>query len=198
MIARALAGRPDGSPGFEIAYHGTITQWYGVDLIVRAVAILRSDLPGVRAVVLGEGDALEEARGLARALGVADRIEFSGRYLPIEEALARVATADCGVIPNRPSVLNRFALSSKLFEYVALGIPVVVSRLETLEAHFDASEVTFFEPGDAELLAAAIQSVARSRSDARSKARAASSRAESYSWQVNRLRYQKVLEGLSS
>jgi glycosyltransferase involved in cell wall biosynthesis len=200
LVARALDGAPaapeDGA--FTVAYHGTITAWYGVDLVVDAIALLAERLPDVRGVVLGAGDALDGARALAAERGVADRIAFSGTYLPIEEALRRVAGASCGAIPNRPTTLNRFALSSKLFEYVALGIPAVVARLDTLAAHFSDDEMTFFEPGDAGSLAGALEWVARNPEEAAAKVERAARRAESYSWHRNRDRYLRVLAGAPS
>ena len=132
-------------------------------------------------------------RESARRLGVASRISFSGQYVPIAAALCEVARASCGVIPNRPSLLNRFALSSKLFEYVALEIPVVVSRLETLESHFSDDEVTFFEPGDAASLAEAVRWVATHSKEAEAKTRRARARAAAYSWERQRERYLSLL-----
>lgn len=202
LVARALDGVPaaarDGDSTFTVAYHGTITAWYGVDLVVEAIALLAERLPDVRGVVLGAGDALDDARALAGDRGVADRIEFSGGYLPIEEALRRVSGASCGAIPNRPTTLNRFALSSKLFEYVALGVPAVVARLDTLAAHFSDDEMTFFEPGDAASLAGALEWVARNPEEAAAKVERAALRAESYSWRRNRDRYLQVLAGAPS
>lgn len=187
-------GLPRAADPFTIAYHGTITGWYGVDLLVQALAELGSDVPGARALVLGDGDALPAARRLAEERGVAERCTFSGRYVPIEDALAAVAGAACGVIPNRSSPLNRFALSSKLFEYVALGVPVAVSRLETLKAHFDGDEVTFFEPDDASSLAAALRWIAHHPDEAREKATRAQQRARAYAWRENRVRYLDIVE----
>jgi glycosyltransferase involved in cell wall biosynthesis len=180
--------------GFLLAYHGTLTHWYGVDLLLEALDRLRDQLPSARAIILGAGDALIELRALTADRGLVDRVAFSGAYLPIEETLARVAGASCGVIPNRPSTLNRFALSSKLFEYVALGVPVAVSRLQTLEAHFASDEVTFFEPGNAESLAEAVLWIANHQVQARDKATRASQRARQYSWDQNRQRYLALLE----
>jgi len=139
---------PSGDGEFTVAYHGTITHWYGVDLLVQAIALLRGQERRVRAVIVGEGDELERVRELAAELGVGDSVSFSNRYLPIEEALGTVAGTDCGIISNRPSEINRFILPNKLFEYVALGIPVVSARLETVAAHFDDDELTFCRPGD--------------------------------------------------
>jgi glycosyltransferase involved in cell wall biosynthesis len=193
-VRRSSARSGEGE--FTVAYHGTITRWYGVDLLVRAIGLLRAQERRVRAVILGEGDQLETVRELAAELGVADSVTFSNRYLPIEEALEAVAATDCGVISNRPSEINRFILPNKLFEYVALGIPVVSARLETVAAHFDDEDLTFCRPGDPESLAGAIAWVMDERVAAMQKSVRAQARAELYRWDTSRIRYLDVLQGL--
>ena len=195
-VSRARAAVSAPADGFIVAYHGTITDWYGVDFLVRAVAQLEGRVPAIRALVLGDGDALSPAEELARQLGIDERVQFSRAYLPHDEVLRAVATATCGIIPNRPTRLNRFALSSKLLEYVALEIPVVVARLETLAAHFSEDEVTFFTPGDPGSLADAIAWVAEHPHEAREKAERARERAEAYSWPANRARLLAALAGV--
>jgi glycosyltransferase involved in cell wall biosynthesis len=189
-------GRPPRTAGapFTLAYHGTITPAYGVDLIIEALPAVLEEAPDTRCTILGEGDALPAVQQRAAELGVSDRVDFSGRYLPIADALQLVAAADCGVIPNRPLDYNRFALSSKLFEYVALGVPAVVAALQTLTRHFGADDVTFFEPGDPAALAKAIISVARHPEAAREKAARARVTGREYSWSEHRTRYLGVLE----
>jgi glycosyltransferase involved in cell wall biosynthesis len=186
-VARAQAERI-GHPAdaFVVAYHGTVTRWYGVDLVVEAIAKLQERVPEIRGLVLGEGDALPEVEALAERLGISSRIEFPTELVSQAEAICGVAGATVGIIPNRPTPLNRFALSSKLLEYVSLGIPVVVSRLETLAAHFDPDEVTFFEPGRSDSLADAIAWVAEHPEEARAKALRAHARAAEYSWERSR------------
>lgn len=197
-VDRARAARRRNSDSFVVAYHGTITHWYGVDLVVEAIGRLDERIPELSGLVIGEGDALNAAERLARERGVQKRIDFSGAYVPHAEALRRVAGASCGVIPNRRSRLNRFALSSKLLDYVTLGIPVVVARLETLAAHFSPDEVTFFEPDDVDSLAEAIAWVAEHPTEAREKTERARRRAEAYSWRVSRKRLLEVLSGVAS
>jgi glycosyltransferase involved in cell wall biosynthesis len=184
--ARRRRKRGDEHEGFTVAYHGTVTQWYGLDLVIEALALARADIPGIRAIVIGVGDAMEPTRRLAAELGLGDRVEFLDA-MPQEATLERIATADCGVIPNKPTTLNRFALSSKLFEYVALGIPVAVARLETLARHFDDDEVAFFAPGDFGALASALVSIAKDPRAATARAERARARAQAdYSWTSNR------------
>ena len=193
--AREVAARNgQDANGFIVAYHGTVTHWYGVDLLVDAIARLRDRIPGLRGLILGEGDALPEIELLARERGLAETVEFPTHLLSQSDAISRVAGASCGVVPNRASPLNRFALSSKLFEYIEVGIPAVVARLETLEAHFGPDEVTFFEPGDAGSLAEAIAWVAEHPVEAREKLERAQRRAREYSWHASRARLLKALD----
>lgn len=187
----------DSKDGFVIAYHGTVTHWYGIDLIVDAMDEVREDLPQARAIILGDGDAIDQVRGHVRAAGLEDRVELSGRFLPNAEALTTVRSADCGVVPNLPSALNDLTLSGKLLDYTLLGVPAVVAELEVQAAHFDETEVTFFKPGDAHSLAQAIRWVAANPQEAAVKAQRARTRAEAYSWPHQRDAYQRLLAELA-
>jgi glycosyltransferase involved in cell wall biosynthesis len=180
---------------FTVAYAGTIAPWYGVELIVDAMALLDGELANARAVIFGGGDALDAVRARAEAKRVASRVEFAG-WLQSSELLQQLDHASCGVIPNLPTELNRFALSTKLFEYIELGLPAVVARLETLSAHFCEDEVTFFTPGDAASLATALRSVAAQRREAEAKVQRARARvAREYSWEANSTRYVAAITG---
>jgi glycosyltransferase involved in cell wall biosynthesis len=183
---------------FRVVYHGTITPPYGVDLLCRAAALASRAVPGLRLELYGEGDALPAVRELAAEHGFAERLHASGRYLPHREVLERIAGASVGVVPNRPTRLNRFALSSKLFEYVALGIPAVVADLPTLRAHFSAEEVRFFAAGDPGALAEALTEVAADPAAARRRAEAARRRYEAYRWPAQARRYVELLETLAA
>jgi glycosyltransferase involved in cell wall biosynthesis len=188
VIDRARITPPFGRDPhtFTVAYHGTLTWWYGTDLILEAIETLRRQGLDVDGVILGDGDAVPSLLARAQEPLLSGHVELSARYLPIEQALATAARAGCGVIPNRPTQINRFALSSKLFEYVELCVPVVVARLDTLAAHFAEDEVTFFEPGNPDDLARAIRWIYEHPDEARAKAERARRRAEAYSWSQGR------------
>jgi glycosyltransferase involved in cell wall biosynthesis len=185
------------SRGFRVAYHGTLTWWYGADAVIQALARLVEDGVDAEALLVGAGDAVPHLIEEVRSADLEERVVMSGRYLPIEDALASIVGSACGVIPNRPSLINRFALSSKLFEYIALGIPVVVARLETLAAHFSEDEVTFFEPGNVADLHRALRWVHDHSDEAGAKAQRARIRADEYSWSENRGRLHGLYHDLT-
>jgi glycosyltransferase involved in cell wall biosynthesis len=195
---RLLPATPSrGEDGFRVVYQGTVTPPYGVHLLVEATARIAEEVPEMRLEIYGDGDALPDIRSLAETLGVARRVRFSGRFLPQSEVLERVQSASVGVIPNLPTPLNQFALSTKLFEYVALGIPVVSADLPTIREHFSDAELRFFSAGDADALTAALLEIRREPEAAALRARAARSRYERYRWRVHARRYADVLERCS-
>jgi glycosyltransferase involved in cell wall biosynthesis len=189
--------RETSAPGFRVVYHGTVTPPYGVEVLVRAAAEIAAEVPDLRLEIYGEGDSLPAVKAAAHRLGLDDRLVLSGRYLPQREVLERIQGASVGVIPNLPTRLNRYALSSKLFEYVAMGIPVVCSDLPTLRAHFDGDEALFFAAGDARSLAGALRAVAADPEGAARRARAARRRYERYRWGIQARRYTGLLRSLT-
>ena len=188
------AGLERKRDGFRIVYHGTVTPPYGVNLLVEAVARIAEDVPDVRLDIYGAGDEVPKISALAESLGVADRVTLSARYLPHVEVLERVRVASVGVIPNLPVRFNRLALSTKLFEYVALGIPVVCADLGAIREHFSDSEMLFFTAGDADALASALLETWREPDTAAARSKAALDRYEGYRWPAQARRYADVLD----
>jgi glycosyltransferase involved in cell wall biosynthesis len=177
----------------RVVYHGTVTPHYGVHLLVEAAALLAPLVPNLRVEIHGEGDAVAGLRRRARELGVEGVVAVSGVYLSRAEVLRAIQGASVGVIPNLPSRLNRFALSTKLFEYVALGIPVVSADLPTIRAHFSDDEVRYFRAGDSRALAEALADVAGHLDAAAARAEAARRRYEAYRWEQSKDAYLRVL-----
>lgn len=189
---------PAKAEGFRIVYHGTITPHYGVELLVEAAARARGAIPGFRLELYGAGDALPGILERAHLLGLDDALNVAPRFLSRRDVLEAVKFASVGVIPNLPLRLNRFALPTKLFEYVALGIPAVVADLETIRAHFSENELWFFEPGNPASLAAALERVAKDPDAAADRAAAARARYEAYRWQRSADVYTELLWRLAT
>ena len=189
---------PPGRDPLRIVYHGTVTPHYGLGVVLEAFALLPERLSAWLEIV-GTGDAVPELATRAEELGVSDRVRLTGVAVPHTEVLARIAGATVGVVPNLPSRLNRFALSTKLFEYVVLGIPAVVSDLPTLRRYFSPDEVVFFRAGDPEALADALALVADDYDAALARATAARERyRNAYDWERQGRRYAAMLDLLAA
>jgi len=190
--------RPPSRHPFRIVYHGTVTPHYGVGLLVQALGDVVERVSDARLEIYGEGDAVRKLAADAEALGIAARLTMTGELLPQAEVLRRVQGASVGVIPNLPTQLDQFALSTKLFEYVALGIPVVSADLPTIRKHFSDREILYFRAGDYRSLAEAIVAIADDLDGAIDRARAAKRRYdESYRWQLQADTYAATLQQLA-
>ena len=186
-------------PGeFLVVYHGTVTPHYGVQLLPEAVAEAAREVPAIRAEIYGDGDALAQVLARASELELGERFWISPARLPQREVLARVQRGSVGVVPNLPIPLNRFALSTKLFEYVALGVPVVCSDLPTIRSYFSDDEVTFFRAGDQRALARALVAVAQDPDRALARVKAARRRYQAYRWSGQAEQYVGVLRKMAA
>jgi glycosyltransferase involved in cell wall biosynthesis len=88
-------------------------------------------------------------------MGLGDLVRLHGR-IPVEDVPAAVAAADIGLAPTRRDPFTDFSLSTKIFEYAAMGKPVVASALPMVERTFPPGSVRRYAPGDAEALATAL------------------------------------------
>jgi glycosyltransferase involved in cell wall biosynthesis len=191
--ARAFA--EDGT--IQLVYAGALTPTYELDVALDAVGRLATDRPDLRLVfdVYGRGDAELDLRRRARDLGIAERVRFHGR-IPIESVPGAVAAADIGLAPTRVDRFTDVSLSTKVFEYAAMGKPVVASRLPLVERTFPPGTVRTYEPGDAGSLAAAIGVIADDPA-ARSRAVAATlGIVRERSWEHEAVGYVQLVEDL--
>jgi glycosyltransferase involved in cell wall biosynthesis len=154
----AAAPEPSGDRPFTVVYAGTVARRYGTHTAVRAVALLRAELPDLRFLVLGTGDYLAEARALAADLGVDDIVTFRG-MVPLADVAAAYRSADVGVAPLEDTDYGHIAFSTKTAEYLAVGLPAIVAKTDVMAHYFDEDHVVFFAPGDPVDLAACLRRV---------------------------------------
>ena len=172
---------PDSNGRFKIVYHGTITHRLGVDLAIQSVSQLVDKIPKLEFHIWGAGEFLEHCVSLSGTLGLNDKVHFHGTvdFTSIPEVLKDM---DLGVVPNRRSNATDMMLPLKMLEYIALGIPVVAARLETVEYYFSDGMVSYFEPDDVQSLVSAIYSNYKEKTKSRERAEKSLNFLKKYSW----------------
>ena len=138
------------------AYIGVMGPQDGVDIIVRAAAIIVHELhrDDIAFTLIGSGDCFDDLVALRDQLGLAGHVEFTGR-VP-DELVARImSTADLGLSPDPKNPLNDVSTMNKTMEYMAFELPVVAFDLhETRVSAGDAA--VYATPNDVADYAAAI------------------------------------------
>jgi len=144
---------PDGL--FRLITHGSVEERYGHELVLRAMHLLWHRLPGLRYDILGEGEFRPHLTALVHKLGLQSRVRLLGR-LPLNKVRQLLSDSDACIIPMHLSTYSELIDTYKMYEAVAMGKPVIISRLGGVEETFDDSCVRFINPGDCESLADAI------------------------------------------
>ena len=126
-----------------VGYVGVMGKQEGIDLLLQAVRSLVFDLQrkDVQFGIVGGGTSLEEMKALARDLGVADYVTFTGR-VPDAELLAVLNTADVCVNPDVANEMNDISTMNKIMEYMALGKPIV--QFDLAEGRYSAQEASLY------------------------------------------------------
>jgi glycosyltransferase involved in cell wall biosynthesis len=146
---------------FNLIYHGTMADRLGVDLLIRASAMLRERIPPLNLHLWGRGDDLPKFRDLAKELGTESRVHFNPKGFDLLELPQHLRSMDVGVIGNRQNEATSLMLPVKLMEYVSLRIPAVAPRLRTIAHYFSDDMVAFYEPENLDSLAGTIHRLYR-------------------------------------
>ncbi|MDR3763331.1 MAG: glycosyltransferase family 4 protein [Acidobacteriota bacterium] len=137
-------------------YPGTISWHQGVDIAVRAFPRILQAIPGMEFHIYGVGDSWRDLAALVAELGL-EKSVLMMPALPLPQIIQKMSECDVAIVPKRVS--SRFgneAASTKISEFMALGVPVVASRTEVESRFFNDSELRYFEPENEEALAEAV------------------------------------------
>jgi glycosyltransferase involved in cell wall biosynthesis len=146
-----------------VLHQGAVAAGRGCETLLRALALL----PGAHLLFLGaEGAYADRLRAAAGSQDLVDRTHLLPP-VPPDALLSYTAQADVGVSLLEASCENhRLALPNKLFEYVAAGLPVVVSDLPEAGGLVREREIGWCcDPADAEAVAGALRTALAQRDD---------------------------------
>lgn len=125
---KRAAPRPELRNGRQhvVGYVGIMGAQDGVDNLIRAMDHLVNRLGrrDAQAVLVGRGTEVPRLEQLISQLGLQDYVTLTG-YLQTDTFLSTVSTFDIGVVPDPNNPFNDKCSMNKVFEYMALGIPVV-------------------------------------------------------------------------
>jgi len=113
----------------KIVYIGTLARVRRLDFLVRAVSLVRKQVPGVKLYLAGVGDDPADEQLIineAVRLGIAGAVVITG-FLPIMEIRKYIQTADVCVSPFYPTFILNSTSPTKLIEYMAMGKAVVAN-----------------------------------------------------------------------
>jgi glycosyltransferase involved in cell wall biosynthesis len=170
------------SPPYTIGFLGTMKDWHGLPLLAEAFTQVHRQCPQARLVMIGDGPARPamEAALIEQGLGAA--VHWYGRVRP-DQIPALLSTLDVAVAPY-PPLANFYFSPLKVYEYMAVGLPVVASDLGQLRQIIcPGVNGLLCPPGDAAALADQLQQLqAQPRLRQRLGQAARQTMVENHSW----------------
>jgi glycosyltransferase involved in cell wall biosynthesis len=183
-----------GGP-FRLITHGLVAERYGQDTLVRAVALLRDEIPDLALDVYGAGEYLPRLRNLVDELGVGDRVRLAG-FVPHEELLAAIGRAHVGVVAAKRDVFRDLTHTNKMFEYALMRKPVVIAETSAVRAYFDDECFSFFRSADPADLARALKDLYLHPERASAMIERSSQLCQRYAWARQREIYRAAVLGV--
>lgn len=156
---RAACSYPERDAGrkFRIMYHGSLVERNGLELAVDALARVLKENLEVELYVYGHSTPyLEHVMEKVRAEGLEGCVYYLGPR-KLEQLAQEIEACDIGIIPNRRNTFTDINTPTRIFEYLALGKPVIAPRTPGIEDYFGPESLLFFEAGNADDLAKTIE-----------------------------------------
>ena len=179
--------RNNSTKTINLVQHGTITEGYGIQIVLDALSYLKGKL-SIHYHICGKGEFQPHLESLASRLDVCEMVTFHG-FVSHEELLKILCSADGGIVP----MLYEFQSPNKMFELISLAKPVIASDLKTFKQHFSSYSILYFRRGDPYSLAEAlIKFSSRSRDDIQKQVDNATKEFNRYSWKVMQDRYLRM------
>lgn len=184
-----------------LGFIGTFGPWHGAEVLASAFVDLLNRRPDlrqrVRLLMVGDGQRRAAAEEIIRLGGCAAAAIFTGR-IPQSEAPNYLAAADILVSPHVPNSDGSpfFGSPTKLFEYMAMGRPIVASELDQIATVLeDGVSASLVKPGDLDALSIGIEKVLNDYDGARRLGSNARHEVlQNYSWHAHTKRILEAIQ----
>jgi glycosyltransferase involved in cell wall biosynthesis len=193
--ARPINGQR-GSKPFVIMYHGSLVERNGLELAIKAFARVRRIIPNSELRIYGSRNAfLDRMMEMVKSKGMEDSVHYLGPK-PLEKIVEAIEDSDVGVIPNLRNIFTELNTPTRIFEYLALGKPVITPRAPGITDYFDDDSLIFFELGDEADLASKIEFVFNRPDKAVEITRKGQDVHQAHMWREERLKLLGLMTGL--
>jgi len=185
-------------PYFTISYVGGFGVHRGIQTAISAMPRILTAIPEARLVLVGSGSNELELREQAQKLGLGEAVEFTSRQ-PFDLVPSYITVSQVCLVPYIKSVQTNASAPHKLFQYMAMSKPVVVSSMASLSRIMEETGAGLVYPaGDADALAEAVIRLHRDKNLAIKLGKAGLTAAKTkYNWETEGKKLVDLYRGLS-
>ncbi|MTI40902.1 glycosyltransferase family 4 protein [Fulvivirga lutimaris] len=115
---------------FNLVYLGDTSFRRGTDTAIKSIALLKNKIPNVKLILVGDSSIDDQLKQLASGLNVSEYVSFEG-WQDVSLFSSYVQASDICLSPLKRNTHHDTTFANKLFQYMAMGKPVVVSNSTT-------------------------------------------------------------------
>ena len=142
---------------FVMMYHGSLVERNGLEVVIDALERARKTVPAVELHIFGsKTQFLERMMQKVQDKKLQDAVRYFGPKR-LEELVTAIDNCDIGVIPNHRNAFTEINTPTRIFEYLALGKPVIAPSTPGILDYFNEESLLFFEAGNPGDLAQQIE-----------------------------------------
>ena len=194
MFYRRGRARDDGR--FVMLYPGTLAEHQGLDIAIRAFTKIKDLVPEADFHIRGMGPSREALGVLVKDLQVEDRVLFLSSK-PMWEIGQVMEDADLAVVPKRKDSFGNEAFSTKTLEFMALGVPLLISDTAVDLYYFNDQMVTFASSGDVDDFASKMVQLIRNPAHRQKQVQNADEYIKLNNWDVRKAEYLHLVDTLT-
>ncbi len=178
-----------------IAYAGTLSlQNHPVDLLLDAVPSVIRREPRAVLLLIGGGEDLSLLRERIKQMGLGERVRCTG-HVPRSAMRALLSLAELTIDPVADDAVARARSPLKIFESMALGIPVVTGDVGDRRMLLgDGAAGVLIRPGDSAALADGIADLLADPAGLIARSCAAHQHAQEYDWNRLAERFESIYQ----
>ena len=180
---------------FILVYHGNLSEQNGLDVLIKSINIIRDSIPSLQLFIIGETRKNNNFIELIKKLELSEHVIIHSS-IPHSEIPKLLLKADIGIDPKKDGVYSGETLSVKVMEYMALGIPAIVSRTKASNSYFNDSIVEFFESENEVDLANKILKLYNDSKRRQELVIAANKYIKEHNWDNNKPKFYSLLNDL--
>lgn len=119
---------------YIISYIGSLGPHRGIDVAIKAMSLVVNKIPSVKLLILGSGEKeyVDYLKKLTKDLGLEGDVEFLGQR-PFNDMPSYMSISSVGLIPFHPSPQTHASAPHKTFQYMLMGVPIIVSDCASLK-----------------------------------------------------------------
>lgn len=124
---------------------GWLYDFSGLKEVATDLAEIKDKKPNIKMLIVGDGDAYEDLQRIREQNNLNDHIILAGKQL-YENLPMYIAAADICLLPAYNNEIMRDIVPIKMYEYMAMGKPVISTKLPGVMKEFgEGNGVVFVE-----------------------------------------------------